>query len=107
MDDREKGSFYSSLPDGVYPLADIPILKQQWLQSFSAAAANDDDDATVVIAFAPKATATNVSRPPLGPTQEIHVVVRGGKLVGVQVGDNEPITSFARSRDFEHKWIDN
>jgi hypothetical protein len=37
---------------------------------------------------------------------EITVIVHGSTLVGIGVGDDEPISTFARSRDAEHKWID-
>jgi hypothetical protein len=37
---------------------------------------------------------------------EVTVIVRSGKLAGIRVGHSEPISTFARSRDVEHKWID-
>jgi hypothetical protein len=104
MHDQERGSFYASLADGEYRLADIPALTEKWLTGLAPAAEPTNDGAAVLTRSGTPA----VSLPPPGAMsiQDVSVIVSGGKLTAIRVGDSEPTTSFTRSRDFEHKWTD-
>jgi hypothetical protein len=99
MHDRERGSFYASLPDGEYRLADIPHLKERWLEGTLNPRPALDSGADPTPAGSPPVAGSVV-------THDVRVIVRSGKLAGIRVGDGEPTMAFARSRDFEHKWTD-
>jgi len=89
----QTGSFFASLADGEYLVAELPMLKEQW----------ERGETPVRAPVAPPS-----APPPTSDVQivEVSVIVQGGMLVGLRVGDDEPISTFARSRDTEHKWFD-